>query len=59
MAELKLLNDAALPHLNEEDFEQMRIDTRKLVVENKMLKRRITDLESHIVTHAWADFKLH
>jgi hypothetical protein len=59
MTELKLVNDAVLPYLDEEDFEQMRIDTRKLVVENKMLKRRIADLESHIVTHAWAGFKLH
>ena len=57
--ELKRVSEAVFPHLNEEDFEQMRLDTQKLVAEVKMLKRRVAGLEAHIVTHAWAGWKLH
>jgi hypothetical protein len=57
--ELKLVSDVILPYLEEEDFEQMRIDTQKLVVENEMLKKRISHLEYEIVTHAWAGWNLH
>ena len=57
--ELKLVSDPILPFLEEEDFEQMRIDTQKLVVENEMLKKRISHLECEIVTHAWAGWNLH
>jgi hypothetical protein len=52
-------NQAVLHYLDAEDFEQMRIDTRKLVLENEMLRKRIAQLEYHIVTHAWAGWKLH
>jgi hypothetical protein len=55
----KHLNEAVLPYLDAEDFEQMRIDTRKLVVENEKLRKRIAHLERQIVTHAWAGWKLH
>ena len=57
--ELKLGRDAIVPYLEEEDFEQMRIDTQKLVVENESLKKRISHLECQIVTHAWAGWSLH
>jgi hypothetical protein len=53
------LTEAVLPYLDEEDFEQMRIDTRKLVVENERLRKRIAHLERQIVTHAWAGLNLH
>ncbi len=59
MTEPKRLLQAALPLLTEEDFEQLRVDTRKLVVENEQLRLRIAQLESHIVTHGWAERKLH
>ncbi len=52
-------NYAVLPHLDDEDFEQMRVDTRKLVVENELLRRRIAHLERQIVTYGWAGWKLH
>jgi PHD/YefM family antitoxin component YafN of YafNO toxin-antitoxin module len=51
--------EAVRPYLDEEDFEQMRIETRQLVVENEELRRRIAHLERQIVTHGWAGFKLH
>ena len=53
------VQQAVLPYLTEEDFEQMRTDTRELVLENETLKRRIAALEYHIVTHARAEWKLH
>lgn len=59
MMEAKMLHEALLPLLDEEDFEQMRIDTRQLVVENERLRKRIAHLERQIVTHGWAGFKLH
>jgi hypothetical protein len=59
MKKAELLQTAVLAYLDEEDFEQMRIDTRKLVAENEQLKKRIAHLEYHLVTHAWAGWKLH
>jgi len=59
MTEPERLLEAAFPLLNEEDFEQMRVDTQKLVVENEQLRQRIAQLEFHIVTHGWAERKLH
>jgi len=44
MMEPGLLHEALLSHLDEEDFEQMRIDTHKLVMENEMLRKRIAHL---------------
>lgn len=55
----KLATATILPFLNKEDFEQMRLDTQKLVVENELLKRRIAHLECQIVTHGWAGWQLH
>lgn len=52
-------NEAVLPYLDEEDFEQMRIDTRKLAAENEKLRARIAYLEHQIVTYGWAGWKLH
>ena len=52
-------HEDVLPQLEMEDFVQMRIDTRKLVAENKQLKERIAHLEQQIVTHAWAGWELH
>jgi hypothetical protein len=59
MIELKRANAAVLPYLDEKDFEQMRNDTRKLVEENKQLKKRILNLETELVTQAWAGWSLH
>lgn len=59
MMEAKIPQEAVLPYLDEEDFEQIRIDTRKLVKENERLKERIAHLENRIVTHGWAGWKLH
>jgi hypothetical protein len=59
MTEPERLLEAAFALLTEEDFEQMRVDTRKLVVENEQLRQRIAQLECHIVTHGWAERKLH
>jgi len=50
---------SVFPYLEEEDFEQMRIDTRQLVTENETLKKRIAELEYHMVTHTWAGWSLH
>jgi hypothetical protein len=52
-------NEAILPYLDKEDFEQMCIDTRQLVAENERLRKRIAHLERQIVTHGWAGWKLH
>jgi len=57
--EPKPLHEALLPYLDEEDFDQMRIDIQKLVLENEMLRKRIAHLEHQIVTHGWAGLKLH
>lgn len=59
MTESNRLVEAAFSLLTEEDFEQMRVDTRKLVIENEQLRQRIAQLECHIVTHGWAERKLH
>jgi ribosomal protein S13 len=59
MMDARISNNAVLPYLDEEDFEQMRVETEKLVVENEMLRKRIAHLERQIVTHAWAGWKLH
>jgi hypothetical protein len=52
-------SDSLLLLLEEEDFEQMRQDTRKLVAENALLRKRIARLELHIITRAWMDWTLH
>lgn len=52
-------SEAVLPYLDEEDFEQMRIDTRQLLAENERLRERIAYLEHQIVTYGWAGWKLH
>ncbi len=57
--EAKSSLEAVRPYLEEEDFEQMRIETRQLVVENELLRRRIEHLERQLVTHGWAGLKLH
>jgi hypothetical protein len=59
MTEPKRLTAAILPFLTEEDFEQMRVDTRKLLAQNEQLRQRIAQLEFHIVTNGWAERKLH
>jgi len=59
VTETKRLNEAVLPYLDEEDFAQMSIDTRKLVFENENLRRRIAYVENQIIIHAWAGWKLH
>ena len=59
MTETKLSHKAVLPYLDEEDFEQMRTDTRHLVMENERLRKRIAHLECHIVTHSWSRWNLH
>jgi hypothetical protein len=59
MTETKCLNEAVLPYLDEEDFTQMYIDTRKLVFENENLRRRIAYVENQIITHAWAGWNIH
>jgi hypothetical protein len=59
MTEPKRLTVAALPFLTEQDFEQICVDSHRLVVENEQLRQRIAQLEFHIVTHGWAERKLH
>jgi len=46
----EVASEYILPLLEEDDFEQMRRDTRKLVAENALLRRRIARLERHIMT---------
>ena len=59
MSDTQHVHDAILPHLEEEDFKQMRLDTLQLRKENDILKRRISHLEYHIVTHACAGWQVH
>jgi hypothetical protein len=59
MMEAKISHGEVHPYLDDEDFEQMRVDTEKLVVENERLRRRIAHLEHQMITHAWAGWKLH
>ena len=59
MKKSEISHAAILPWLEEEDFEQMRIDTGRLVAENEKLKKRIAELECHMVTHTWARWVLH
>jgi len=55
----KLASEAILPLLEEEDFEQMRRDTRELVDENTRLRKRVALLELHIITSGWVGWTLH
>jgi len=55
----EIAQSAVLPYLEEEDFEQMRMDTRKLWLENEQLRRRIAQIEYCLLVHAWAGSKLH
>jgi len=55
----EIAQSAVLPYLEEEDFEQMRMDTRKLWLENEQLRRRIAHIEYCLLVHAWAGSKLH
>jgi hypothetical protein len=59
MAEAKISHKAVLPYLDEEDFEQIRIDTRNLVVENEQLRSRIVLLESELFTRTRAKYTFH
>ena len=59
MTDAEISREAFLAHLSEDDFEQIRLDTKKLVLENEILRRRIAHLECQIVTHAWAGWSLH
>jgi hypothetical protein len=59
MAEAKISHKALVPYLDEEDFEQMRIDTRNLVVENELLRRRIVLLESELFARTRAKHIFH
>lgn len=56
---VQLVNESILPLLEEEDLEQMRHDTRKLVAENTLLRERVALLESYIVTNAVVDWTIH
>jgi len=47
------------PLLSQEDFQQMREDTRRLRAENDQLRRRLANLEWQIVTNTWAGLELH
>ena len=51
--------ESLFPLLEEEDFEQVRHDTRKLVAENVLLRERIARLERHIMSIGWVDWTLH
>jgi hypothetical protein len=55
----EVASESILPLLEEKDFEQMRRDTRKLVVENALLRGRIARLELHIMTRGWEYRILH
>ncbi len=59
MMKANVLQEAMLPCLEAEDFEQMRVDTRNLVAENENLRRRIAHLEYQLVTRLWAGVQLH
>jgi len=52
-------SESILPLLEEEDFEQIRRDTHKLVTENARLRKRIAELELHIMINGWVGWTLH
>ena len=55
----KLASEKIVPLLEEEDFEQLRVDMRRLVVENALLKKRLSLLEQYIIAEGWADWTVH